>query len=290
MSRQTRMSCSDDATKLAVGRDRRHGRRSASVFRRRRRTLRIRASRPQEACDSGACGRCTMAAGSDKCWRRRRAQSLAALARNRQRKLHHHPARNRRFPQRDCGLGASVRRQPLQSPDAGQPGPWREWRRNGHLWCARSRRYPKLGRLAHRRRASAQHLRHGRVVRGRGLAPIPFRGAASFKAIAEYRVAQRIPIAAPLVWSGFLYARWKYGVDFYAASPEAAVGATSTPVLLIHGLDDKNTPPLHSQIIASRRRSNIDLWLVPDAGHTGAFQTAPGEFRYQVLSWLSNHS
>jgi len=119
------------------------------------------------------------------------------------------------------------------------------------------------------------------------VAECPF---ASFKAIAEYRVAQRIPIAAPLVWSGFLYARWKYGVDFYAASPEAAVGATSTPVLLIHGLDDKNTPPLHSQIIASRRRSNIDLWLVPDAGHTGAFQTAPGEFRYQVLSWLSNHS
>ena len=61
------------------------------------------------------------------------------------------------------------------------------------------------------------------------------------------------------------------------------------PILLIHGLDDKNTPPLHSQVIASRR-PNIDLWLVPGAGHTGAFQAAPGEFRYRVLSWLSNHS
>ena len=126
------------------------------------------------------------------------------------------------------------------------------------------------------------------------VAECPF---ANFKAIAEYRVAQRLPIAsplarataAPLVWSGFLYARLKYGVDFHAASPEAAVGATRTPILLIHGLDDKNTPPLHSQVIASRR-PNIDLWLVPGAGHTGAFQAAPGEFRYRVLSWLSNHT
>ena len=99
----------------------------------------------------------------------------------------------------------------------------------------------------------------------------------NFKTIAEYRVAQRLQIASPLaraaaaslIWSGFLYARWKYGVDFHAASPEAAVGATRTPILLIHGLDDKNTPPLHSQVIASRR-PNIDLWLVPGAGHTGA--------------------
>jgi dipeptidyl aminopeptidase/acylaminoacyl peptidase len=119
------------------------------------------------------------------------------------------------------------------------------------------------------------------------VAECPF---ANFKAIAEYRVAQRLPIAAPLVWSGFLYARWKYGVDFNAASPEAAVGATSTPVLLIHGLDDKNTPPLHSQLIASRHRPNLDLWLEPAAGPPGAFQSAPGEFRNRVLSWLSNHS
>ena len=68
------------------------------------------------------------------------------------------------------------------------------------------------------------------------------------------------------------------------------MGATSTPVLLIHGLDDQNTPPLHSRIIASRNRPNVDLWLVRGAGHTGAFQAAPAEFRYRVLSWLSNRS
>jgi dipeptidyl aminopeptidase/acylaminoacyl peptidase len=117
---------------------------------------------------------------------------------------------------------------------------------------------------------------------------------ANFKAIAEYRVAQRLPAAsplayaaAPMVWSGFLYARWKYGLDFRAASPQTAVAATSTPVLLIHGLDDKNTPPRHSQIIASRNPSKIDLWLVPGAGHTGAFQAAPEQFRNRVLGWLS---
>ena len=121
---------------------------------------------------------------------------------------------------------------------------------------------------------------------------------ASFKAIAECRVAQRLPVAPPLayavagptVWSGFLYARWKYGLDFRAASPQAAAATTSTPVLLIHGLDDQNTPPLHSQIIALKNPSKIDLWLVPGAGHTGAFQAAPEQFRSRVLRWLSNHS
>ena len=65
------------------------------------------------------------------------------------------------------------------------------------------------------------------------VAECPF---ASFKAIAEYRVAQRLPVAlplahiaaAPVVWSGFLYARWKYGMDFHAASPEAAVTTSAT--------------------------------------------------------------
>jgi uncharacterized protein len=88
------------------------------------------------------------------------------------------------------------------------------------------------------------------------IAECPF---ASFRAIAEDRVAQCLPIAsplahaaaAPMVWSGFLYARWKYGLDFHAASPEAAVGATSTPVLLIHALTTRT--PLRCIPKSSRR-------------------------------------
>jgi hypothetical protein len=126
------------------------------------------------------------------------------------------------------------------------------------------------------------------------IAECPF---ANFANVAEYRVAQRLPmdsrlahaVAATMVWSGFLYTRLRYGVDFRAASAEAVAGSTSTPVLLIHGLDDTNIPPAHSRMIASRNQS-IALWLVPGAGHTGAFQAAPEQFRQRVLGWFSEHS
>jgi pimeloyl-ACP methyl ester carboxylesterase len=116
----------------------------------------------------------------------------------------------------------------------------------------------------------------------------------SFERIARDRVARRLPfppgigriLAAPATWAGFLYARLRYGLDFRAASPEAALARSTTPVLLIHGLADRLTPPEHSQILAARNRRWTELWLVPGAGHTGAFATAPLEFEDRVLGFL----
>jgi pimeloyl-ACP methyl ester carboxylesterase len=57
-------------------------------------------------------------------------------------------------------------------------------------------------------------------------------------------------------------------------------------VLLIHGLGDRLTPPEHSKILAASNRRWTELWLVPGAGHTGAFATAPVEFENRVLGFL----
>ena len=119
----------------------------------------------------------------------------------------------------------------------------------------------------------------------------------SFERIARDRVAERLPLppevgrllAAPPVWAGFLYARLRYGLDFRAASAEAAITRSATPVLLIHGLNDTQTPPEHSRILASRNPRNAVLWLVPGAGHTGAFGTAPREFEARVLGFFEAH-
>jgi uncharacterized protein len=120
----------------------------------------------------------------------------------------------------------------------------------------------------------------------------------SFERIARDRVAERLPfplnvgrlLAAPPVWAGFLYARLRYGLDFRAASPEAAIARSTTPVLLIHGLNDTQTPPEHARILASKRPRSTVLWLVPGAGHTGAFGTAPREFQERVLGFFEAHS
>lgn len=121
---------------------------------------------------------------------------------------------------------------------------------------------------------------------------------ASFRGIAEYRVAQRLPIpgwlaepgAAALVWSGFVYARWKYGLDFRMVSPENAISQTKVPILLIHGLADAKTPVINSRTLAARNHARVTLWLVQGARHTGAYQAAPAEFERRVIRWFSEHS
>jgi uncharacterized protein len=116
----------------------------------------------------------------------------------------------------------------------------------------------------------------------------------SFERIARDRVAEMLPfspeigrlLAAPPVWAGFIYARFRYGLDFRAASPQAAIARANTPVLLIHGLNDTKTPPEHSRILAASNPRTAVLWLVPGAGHTGAFGTAPREFQQRVVGFF----
>ena len=118
---------------------------------------------------------------------------------------------------------------------------------------------------------------------------------ASLKRIALDRVAQRLPLpmnigkilAAPPVWAAFLYARLRYGLDFRAASPEAALKRSMTPVLLIHGLNDRLTLPEHSKILAASNRQWTELWLVPGATHTGAFGAARREFEKRVIGFFA---
>jgi len=118
----------------------------------------------------------------------------------------------------------------------------------------------------------------------------------SFERIARDRVGEEFPfpprmgriLAAPPVWAGFLYARLRYGLDFRQASPVAALAQTTTPVLLIQGLNDGKTPPVHSEILAASNRRYATLWLVLGAGHTGAFGVAPQEYENRVLGFYQN--
>ncbi len=116
---------------------------------------------------------------------------------------------------------------------------------------------------------------------------------ASFREIAYDRLGQRFgageglgrTLFRPIVEVGMLYARWRYGVDLEQASPEDAVAGSRVPVLLIHGAEDDNIPPRHSQRIAARN-PRIRLWLVPGAGHGGAVGAAPKEFEKRLLEWF----
>ena len=77
-----------------------------------------------------------------------------------------------------------------------------------------------------------------------------------------------------------------FGVDFAAIRPvEAVPEIAPRPVLFIHGGLDDMIPPEHARRLyeASASPDNL-LWLVPECGHTRAFQERPEEF----ISWVTS--
>ena len=84
-------------------------------------------------------------------------------------------------------------------------------------------------------------------------------------------------------------ARWADGLDLRSVSPLHDIARASTPILLIHGLNDRRTPP-SKPVRLERANPRNSLWLVPGASHTGAFAAAPEEFRRRVLTWFREHN
>ena len=119
----------------------------------------------------------------------------------------------------------------------------------------------------------------------------------SFREIAYDRVGQFFrtgpwlgrTLLRPVIEAAFLYARWKYKLNFEQLSPEKMVATTNVPVLLIHGSNDSKTPIRHSRRIRAEN-SNVSFWEVPDAEHCGAISTVPQQFEERLISWFDGHS
>ncbi|MGD0683256.1 MAG: alpha/beta fold hydrolase [Terracidiphilus sp.] len=123
---------------------------------------------------------------------------------------------------------------------------------------------------------------------------------ANFREASYDRLAERLGAGAwlgrtllrPAVEAGFLFARWKYGLDLEQNSPENAVAASSVPVLLIHGLKDTNLPPRHSEMIVAHNKNRIPplvLWEPARAMHTGAAAAEPEEYERRLVGWFASH-
>ena len=123
------------------------------------------------------------------------------------------------------------------------------------------------------------------------MAECPF---ATFAEVADYRLSHISGINATLLWPirelGFGYARVRYGVNLWHASPVAAMARSSVPVLLIHGTADVNIPPSQSrELRAVRRAGETELWEVPGAAHVSAINAEPREMPRRVAEWFGGH-
>ena len=109
---------------------------------------------------------------------------------------------------------------------------------------------------------------------------------ASFEAVARERVQRygHVPkwIAGIVVKEALLYTHLAHHVALSQARPADSVRESYVPILLIHGEEDYETSPWHSEIIL-RDAKCAELWLVPHAAHTGAYGASPQDFEFRVL-------
>ncbi len=79
------------------------------------------------------------------------------------------------------------------------------------------------------------------------------------------------------------------GADALSVSPLAALPQIAPrPLLLIHGTDDKICNVEDSRELAhAAAPGTAQLWIIPGAGHVGAYHKEPQEYRRRVLAFLS---
>jgi len=115
---------------------------------------------------------------------------------------------------------------------------------------------------------------------------------ATFDEVARDRLSQHTGIWPPAFWPvvhlGFGYARLRYGLDLHHAAPIDAIRATNVPILLIHGMKDRNIPPRHSRELHAANPRTV-LWEVPAAGQVQSYATDPQEYARRAVAWFQIH-
>jgi pimeloyl-ACP methyl ester carboxylesterase len=119
----------------------------------------------------------------------------------------------------------------------------------------------------------------------------------SFREVAYDRVGQCVGygpwlgrwVLRPAVEAAFLWVRMRSGDDLRRATPVEAIRGARIPILLIHGTADHNIPPRHVQALAAANRA-AQVWMIPNAGHYGAWAAAPTEYPRRLLAFVRDAS
>jgi len=88
----------------------------------------------------------------------------------------------------------------------------------------------------------------------------------------------------PVIRKAFMVAEQRGGFLVDAVSPAQAARAIKAPVLLIHGAEDTDTPPAHSQRIFDALTGPRRLILVPNAAHNQSLY-GPGVWT-EIERWI----
>jgi pimeloyl-ACP methyl ester carboxylesterase len=93
-------------------------------------------------------------------------------------------------------------------------------------------------------------------------------------------------VAWPTATIMFSLGEWLAGVDLDRVAPVDWAPSIRVPTLLIHGERDWRIPPEASRRIFERISVRKELWLVPDAGHTGSFKKDSRQYVERVAGFI----
>ncbi len=121
---------------------------------------------------------------------------------------------------------------------------------------------------------------------------------ANFRQISYERLGRRTNMGAlfwqtlgrPILEVALAYTRVRYGVYLPDADPLAAVEHSTTPTLLIAGVNDLDIPMHHSEELQKACTGHCSLWIVPGGEHADASTYAKEEFETRVLDFFDQHT
>jgi uncharacterized protein len=143
----------------------------------------------------------------------------------------------------------------------------------------------------------------GAVALMAGSNPNNFGAVVSDSAFADYSLVIRSslmgikrPLTLGIPGMNFM-AKSIYGIDVADISPARAIARSDTPVLVIHGEDDRVIPVEHARLLGRAIGASFDeieggeetVWIVPGAGHTGAFRTDPKTYIEKLVKFYEAH-
>jgi fermentation-respiration switch protein FrsA (DUF1100 family) len=95
-------------------------------------------------------------------------------------------------------------------------------------------------------------------------------------------------IGRPAAYAGLAWVRVRYGENLLDAEPSAAIARIHTPVLLIHGDADRNSPVYHARALAAAQPA-AEVWIIPGATHGGCWRAEPQAYPRRIVAFFRRH-
>ena len=109
--------------------------------------------------------------------------------------------------------------------------------------------------------------------------------ALDWNAIIDWTAKQR-RVPAAITWWGKLVASMRSGLQWGELSQVEHAREFSTPMLILHGDQDRDVPPAVSERFAAARSDLVTLRIVPGAGHVESANVGAEFYAATISGWL----